>query len=120
MALTKSDQSVANTTVAAGTTEGSPVASSAITVNYGLSGVLQITNGGSGPTAGAQVAIQVTADGTNWRYWAGPFQAGTAASTTYQFPFSVPVDLYQARAVAFGNTTNDVTLNVRISRTDSL
>lgn len=123
MALGKTDVSVADTAVAAGTTEGSPVASSAIAVGYGLAGVLRVANGGTGPTIGASVAVQVrpnTSGGSDWRYWAGPFQAGIAASTNYEFPFSVPVEVAEARVIAFGNTGQAVTLNARISRADTL
>lgn len=123
MALTKSDQSVGDASVAAGTTEASPSASSAIAVNYGLEGVLRIVNGGTGPTVGAQIAVQVRPNGggaSDWRYWSGPFQAGTASNGSYEFPFTVPPGCYEARAVAFGNTGQAVTSNTRISRLDSL
>lgn len=109
MAVTKTARTlVASTSNAAGgTTTGSAID---LSTALGLSGTLQITNGGTSPTVACTACIDVSNDaGTTWRQWLA-ITAGITASTAYTYPFSLPAEIMYARARFTGNTGQAVTV----------
>jgi len=121
MALTKTSQAVqASATNAAGST----TTSSAFDINYGVSGVGIITNGGTGPTVACDFVLEVSNDGgTTWFEWTRQ-TAGTTSSTTYRFPFSLGIgaggDFGKYRVKFTGNTAQGVTVQADAQTTASL
>jgi hypothetical protein len=122
MALTKSAQSVqaSATNAAAATTT-----SSSFAINYGVSGVAKIINGGTGPTVGCDFVIEVSNDGgTTWFEWSRQ-TAGVTASTTYTFPFALGIggtggDFGHYRTKFTGNTGQSVTVQADAETTTAL
>jgi len=96
----------AATNAAAATTTGSAVD---LTGALGLSGTARITNGATGPTVGCTFSLEVSGDGSTWRPWCS-LTAGVTASTSYDFQWSLPPEILQARAVFTGNTGQAVTV----------
>ncbi len=113
------------TQASASNTAGSTTNGSAFAVNYGISGVATVINGGSGPTLGCDFVVQVSDDGgTTWYEWSRQ-TAGTTASTTYTFPFALGVcglggDFGHYRSVFTGNTGQTVTIQANAETTTSL
>lgn len=105
---------------AAGTTTGSSFA-----INYGVSGLAQITNGGSGPTIGCDFVIQVSNDGgSTWFEWSRQ-TANTTSSAVNLFQFELGAsspglgwDHY--RTVFTGNTAQAVTVQADASTVTAL
>lgn len=110
MALTKSaQQGFASATVTAGT----PSNGTAFDIGYGVSGVGQVTNGGTGPTIACDFVLQVSSDGgTTWFDWSRQ-TAGTTASAVYRFPFALGIgaggDFGKWRPSFQNNTAQNVT-----------
>jgi hypothetical protein len=105
---------------AAGTTN-----SSSITVNYGVSIVAQVTNGGTGPTVGCTVNLQATTDGGTTWVTIDSRLAGTANSANYSFRFDLGAggaagDWATVRVQFTGNTGQAVTVQADASSTTSL
>lgn len=115
MSTTKSNSSDTANTVTAGTTEASPVLSTTINLGtaYGCVIDIEIVNGGTGPTNPGNWKIQVAHDGSTWIDHGYPVAAGVDASTTYSWSVRFGVAAPQSvRVAAFGNTGQNVTLNV--------
>lgn len=121
MALTKAYTAA----VGSGTsnTAGSTTNSSTLTIGYGISIVAKVTNGGTGPTVGCDVIIQVSHDGATWQEW-DRRTAGVTASTTYTFAFRLGIgdggDWLDARVQFSGNTAQTVTVQADAESTTSL
>ncbi len=99
---------------------------SAFAINYGVSGVATVTNGGSGPTLGCDFVLQVSNDGGSsaWFEWSRQ-TAGTTASATYTVPFALGVcglggDFDHYRTVFTGNTGQTVTCQADAETTTAL
>jgi hypothetical protein len=76
-----------------------------------LGGVIQarISNGGSAPTLGCDLLVQISTDGVIWRDFSRQ-SAGNSAGTTYDFVVELPAPILQARVVFSGNTGQAVTV----------
>lgn len=111
--------------VSATNTAGSTTTGSAFAINYGVSGVAQIVNGGTGPTVGCDFILEVSNDGGGtWFEWSRQ-TAGTTASTTYRFSFALGVagaggDFGHYRTKFSGNTAQSVTVEADAETTTSL
>jgi hypothetical protein len=122
MSLSKSvTQPQASASNAAGATTNS----SSITVNYGVSIICQITNGGTGPTVGCTVNLQATTDGGTTWVTKDSKLAGTTNSASYTFVFDVGVggaggDWATVRVQFTGNTGQAVTVQADASSTTSV
>lgn len=119
MALTKSAQSVQ---ASATNTAGSTTTSSAFAINYGISGVALITNGGTGPTVACDFVIEMSNDGGTTWFEVDRRSAGVTASTTYRFPFTfgpggLGGDWTHYRIKFTGNTAQSVTVQCDASTT---
>lgn len=117
MALSKSttaaQASASNS--AGGTTTGSWID---VTGAYSVSVEAKITNGGTGPTLAASVAIDLSPDNGTTVYAAagGKKVAGTTNSATYTFLFSLPPDTMYLRAVFTDNTGQAVTVQADVTK----
>ena len=122
MALAKTAQAAqASTSNAAGaTTNGASFA-----VNYGVSGLAQITNGGTGPTIACSFNMQVSNDGGTTWFTISSQTAGVTAGAAYLFPFSLGVcgangDWGNYRVQFTGNTGQGVTVQADAETTVTL
>lgn len=108
MAVTKTARTLvaSASNSAGGTTTGSAIN---LTTALGLSGTLQITNGGTAPTVACTAYIDVSNDNSTWRQWLA-ITAGLTVSTAYTYPFSLPAEIMYARARFTGNTGQAVTV----------
>lgn len=113
MAITKAEVTIlASTSVAAGSTFSSPGAtSSAIDVRtyYGGDLTYKITNGASAPGVALTLRFEASGDGTRWYNYqtvAGDLTASSVNSNTITLDRGV---MY-VRVIAYGNTTNAVTV----------
>jgi hypothetical protein len=117
MSATKVRTSLAsNITLNAST---SSYTSSLIPLNTGYGAQLNFTlTNGTGPTLPAQVQINVANDTvpTLLANFGGPFVAGTATSTSYQWSVEIPIGVESLQIVAGSNTAQAVTLNCDISQ----
>lgn len=121
MALNKTAQTVQ---ASASNTAGSTTTSSAFDINYGVSGVATIANGGTGPTVACDFIVELSSDGgTTWYEWTRQ-TAGTASSTTYRFPFALGIgaggDFGKYRVKFTGNTAQTVTVQADAQTTATL
>ncbi len=123
MALTKSQQTVQ---ASASNTAGSTTNSSAFAINYGVSGIATITNGGTGPTIGCTFNLQVSNDGgSTFPFTISSQTAGVTNSGVYTFPFTLGVggaggDWGHYRAQFTGNTGQTVTIQCDAETTTAL
>jgi uncharacterized membrane protein len=116
---------LAATAIASGTTtKAAPAyATSAINIqpNYGTGITIMIQNGATAPGAAMQAQVQVSGDGATWRDFGPPVAGDTVnASAAYTWAIDVPHRYLYARVVAWGHTTNSVTLAVETQETVSL
>lgn len=123
MAIAKSAVAVlASTSVAAGSSKTSPgAAGSAIDCRayYGGELTWKITNGTSAPGVALSLTFQVSHDGTNWYDYytvAGDITASSINSSSIQLDRGV---MY-LRAIAYGNTTNAVTVESNLQAVTAL
>lgn len=123
MAKTTAQQSVlASVSVAVGT----PQVSGWFATNQGVSGVCKITNGGTGPTVGADFVIEIADDnsGTHAQEWSRQTQASLAASAVNNLPFGFSIgsgaDAPYYRVTITGNTGQAVTAEVYANSTLTL
>jgi hypothetical protein len=122
MALARTAQApqASASNAAAATTTGSSFA-----INYGVSGVATIINGGTGPTIGCDFVLQVSNDGgSTWFEWSRQ-TAGTTNGATYAMPFALGVcglggDFGHYRTVFTGNTAQTVTVQADAETTTGL
>jgi hypothetical protein len=112
VALTKTAQAVqASTSNSAGGT----TTSAAFAINYGVSGVAVVTNGGTGPNNGCDFVIEVSNDGgTTWFEW-DRRTAPKDDSAVTRIPFGLGVggsggDMDKYRVKFTGNTGQAVTV----------
>lgn len=103
---------------------GSTTNGSSQAINYGVSGVGKVTNGGTGPTVGCDFVIEVSNDGgTTWFEWSRQ-TAGTTSSTAYLFPFALGIgsggDFDHYRTKFTGNTGQAVTIEADAETTVTL
>ncbi len=122
MALTKSGQAVQ---ASASNTASSTTTGSSFAINYGVSGVGMITNGGTGPGVGCDFVIEVSNDGgSTWFEWSRQ-TAGVTNSGVYLFPFTMGVagnggDWDHYRSKFTGNTAQTVTVQCDAETTTAL
>ncbi len=91
---------------------------------YGFSVLVQVTNGSTGPSAGARVTLQGSADGATW-IPLDPRTAGLTDSVTYPFEFVRGVagaggDWPQYRIEVIGGTAQSVTVRADGCKTTAL
>jgi hypothetical protein len=115
MALTKTAVTVlASTSVAAGTLKTAPVAGSTINLTqsgtpaYGGELTYKITNG-TAPGVALSLTFQVSQDGTNW-YDYYTIAGDTTVSSINSGAVQLDRGVMYLRAIAYGNTTNAVTV----------
>ncbi len=99
---------------------GTPHAdSSAVNLDDGFEAALhvKITNGGTGPTIGLELQIQVSADNSEWYDFGGPLPGGTDndAVTSWGGIVIPPGVEYLKISPATTNTDQDVTVDADIS-----
>lgn len=117
MALTKSTAAAQSSTSnsAGGTTTGSWID---VTGAYSVSVLAKITNGGTGPTVAASVAVDLSTDNGTTVYASvgGKKVAGTTNSAVYSFLFTLPPDTMYLRTVFTDNTGQAVTVQADITK----
>lgn len=114
MALTKN--STADTLFSAVTVvPGTPQRSPWFAIGYDYSAHVEITNGGTGPTAAAVATLEVSADQSTVISTAYAQAAGTTASQTYPMDFNLGLNDFAAwkygRIRVDSNTGQNVTAN---------
>ena len=108
MAATKTATTIqSSTTNTAGSTQTSSTLD--LSTAYGAGIMAKITNGASGPTVACGVTINVSSDGSTWKYFASA-TAGTTNSAVDTFVFDIPPWAMQVQAVFTGNTGQSVTV----------
>lgn len=123
MALTKAAVSVlASQSLAAGSTKASPgITGSSVncTAYYGGELTWKVTNGASAPGAAGAITLQASHDGTNWFDY---FTVGGDIVASSVNSGSVLLDrgVMYVRAIAYGNTTNAVTVEVQLQAVTGL
>jgi hypothetical protein len=123
MAITKSAVAVlASTSVAAGSSKTAPGATgSAIDCRtyYGGELTWKITNGASAPGAALSLTFQASHDGTNWYdyYTVG---GDTTASSINSGSIQLDRGVMYLRPIAYGNTTNSVTVESNLQAVTAL
>lgn len=108
------------TTVAAGTTEASPVyigpsgsASSGwdLSTGYGADFSIRIANGATGPTIPCTVKMQISHDGgSTWYLANGSWGSAATNNGVYDHNVQVAYQKVRVRFYAYGNTAQDVTV----------
>ena len=112
MAINKQAVTIlASTNVPAGTTAAAPVAGAAVDVRAFAGGEwgYKITNGASAPAVPCTLVLQTSPDGTNW-YDYFPVGGATSAAGVVSGSVTMTRGVMFARAIAYGNTTNAVTV----------
>lgn len=99
---------------AAGTTTGSWID---LTTSYSASILAKITNGGTGPTIGCTVRVDLSPDNGTTIYSGagGSYTAGVTASGVFQALFDMPESTMYARTVFTGNTAQAVTVQADVT-----
>lgn len=121
MALTKTAQTpqASATNAAAATATGSW-----LDVNYGVSGVAVVTNGGTGPTVPCDFVIEVSNDGGTTAFEWSRQTALAANSAVTRFPFALGIgnggDFGKYRTKFTGNTVQGVTVQADAETTASV
>lgn len=112
MAINKQAVTIlAATSVPAGTTAAAPIVGAAVDVRAFAGGewAYKISNAASAPTVPCTLVLQTSHDGANWfDYFTVGGAAGASAVSSGSVSMSAGV-MY-ARAIAYGNTTNAVTV----------
>ncbi|MGG7603543.1 hypothetical protein [Massilia sp. BKSP1R2A-1] len=113
MAITKQSVDIlAATSVPAGTTSAAPVTGNSIDVralNGGEWGY-RIVNGASAPGVAATLVLQTSHDGATWFDYQ-VVSGNLNASGVFSGSVPLGVGVMYARAIAYGNTTNGVTVS---------
>jgi len=123
MTIAKSAVEVlASQSVAAGSSKTSPGATGSsvdCSAYYGGEITWKVTNGSSAPGAPGAITIQDSPDGTNWCDYHTVGGDTTASSVTSG---SIRLDdgVMYLRAIAYGNTTNAVTVEVKLQAVTGL
>jgi hypothetical protein len=121
MAITKSRTSIwsAQTlTAGAGNTTSSVID---LTGSYGAQVNINLTNGATGPTAAAQVQVQVAnvynaGSPTLWTNFGGAIAGVTSNNGVSYASVEIPIGVAAVQLVAGGNTGQNVTVDADISR----
>lgn len=121
MALTKSYTAMQ---ASASNTAGSTTTPTAVLINYGISIIAKITNGGTGPTIGCDAVLEVSDDNSTF-FELDRRTAGTTASATYLFIFNLGIggaggDWKYVRIKFTGNTGQTVTVQADCESTTAL
>ena len=115
MALTKAAVTIlASVAVAAGSTKASPGQTGTsvnCTAYHGGEIGWKATNGSSAPAAPVSITLQVSHDGTAW-YDYYTITGDTAASGVTSGAVLLDRGVMYLRAIAYGNTTNPVTVEL--------
>jgi hypothetical protein len=123
MALTKTAVAVlASTSVAAGSTKASPGATGSsinCSTYYGGELTYKITNGASAPTVPATVMFQSSHNGTNW-YDYQVMAGDNVASSVVSGSLLLDSGVMYIRLIAYGNTTNAVTVEANLQAVTGL
>ena len=112
MAISKTPVTVlAPTSVLAGTTAASPVGGTLIDVRSYAGGEwsYKITNGSMVPALPCTMVLQTSHDGANW-YDYYPITGNVTASSVISGSVTLSRGVMYARAIAYGNTSNPVTV----------
>jgi hypothetical protein len=117
MAIAKSAVAVlASTSAAAGTTKASPGATGSsinCTSYYGGELTYKITNSSSAPGVALTLTFQASHDGTNW-YDYYSVAGDTVASSVNTGSLILDRGVMYLRVIAYGNTTNAVTVEANL------
>ncbi len=121
MALTKSYTAMQ---ASASNTAGSTTTPTAVLINYGLSIIAKITNGGTGPTVACDAVLEVSDDNSTF-FERDRRTAGVTASNVYIFIFDLGVcgaggDWKYAREKFGGNTAQTVKVQADCESTTAL
>lgn len=88
---------------------------------YGASLHIKLTNGTTGPTAAAQVSIEVSGDDSEWYEFGGPLVGLTSNSGVISWgSIEIPWGVEHLRLVAGSNTDENVTVDADISEITSV
>lgn len=111
MAISKQTVTVlAATSVPAGTTLASPVSgASDVRTFAGGEWTYKISNGTGAPNLPATLVLQISHDGTNW-YDYFTITGSAAANVVISGSVNLGRGVMYPRAIAYGNTTNSVTV----------
>lgn len=117
MAATKARTSIwsAKVLTASGVNQTSALVD--LSTGYGAELSIKLTNGATGPTAGAQVQIQTANDaaGTLWVNFGGPLVGGTTANEVDSWSIELPIGVAAVQLIAGSNTGQPVTVDADIS-----
>jgi hypothetical protein len=123
MAIAKSAVAVlASQSVAAGSTKAAPAVTGAAVdcrANYGGELTWKITNGASAPGASGIITFQASHDGTNWFDY-HTVGGDTVASSVNSGSALLDRGVMYLRAIAYGNTTNPVTVEAQLQAVTGL
>lgn len=87
---------------------------------YGAALHVKLTNGATGPTVPAQVAVQVSADNSEYFEFC-TLQGGTANAGVYSWGgIEIPIGVEYLRLVAGSNTGQNVTVDADISEVTAI
>lgn len=121
MALTKASVVIANgTTLTAGA--GNTTSSvEDVTAAYTASVRVRLTNGATGPTVAAQVAVQIAEDTTSGNFMTiATVQGSVANSAVVESLVQLPDTAMQLRTVSGSNTGQNVTLRIVLEKITAL
>lgn len=123
MAITKIPVTVlASQSLAAGSTKASPGATGSsvnCTGYYGGELTWKITNGSSAPGAPAIITFQASHDGSNW-YDYYTIGSDTVSSSVNSGAIVLDRGVMYLRVIAYGNTTNAVTVDAQLQAVTGL
>lgn len=91
-----------------------------LTDSYGGTLHLKLSNGGTGPTIGAQIQVETSADNSEWYSYGGALVGGLTASTAYSWNVDIPMGVMYIRTVQGSNTGQDVTCNIDFGEVEGL
>ena len=91
-----------------------------LTDSYGGTLHLKLSNGGTGPTIGAQIQIQTSADNSEWYDFGGALVGGTANSGVYSWNVDMPMRIMYIRTVQGSNTGQDVTCDIDFGEVEAV
>lgn len=124
MPLTKSATARPVQASATNSIGGTTTTNPGLAINYGVSGVAVITNGGTGPSTECQVRVDFSADNSTWVIGYVIGGGGTTANAVTRIPYTfAPMgaggDWAYYRLVFTGNTGQAVTVQADDSTTTS-
>ena len=87
---------------------------------YGGTLYMKITNGATGPTVGAQIAVWYSPDGTNWYSRAGGYVSTLGNNVVTSWTVDVPIGVAYLRLVAGSNTVQNVTVRAELTEVSAV